>query len=373
MSTTSTTDVRRGATSASAAEADHLCPGRFQAQVGLPEVASEAAESGTRIHQSLAGIEVKLSDEEQQIADACREVEKKLVLQVFGLDAKPTAWSEQRYWCRFKHTIAGKETILEHSGQADKAYRYKTQALVIDYKTGPAEQKESSRNLQLRDLAVLLSGHLLVPTVYTVVVQPLVTMTPEICIYNQGDLQQAKTNMYARIAASRQPDAPRVAGQIQCRYCRATKVCAEYQKWVTGFLPAERSIVGVPIDHWSAEQCAVFCAGRAAAQRWLEDAEEAMKARLKASPDAIPGWCLKDGKNRRLVNNPSELFNRFRATGGNQDQFLKAIKVVVEDFKESLKEVTGLKGKPLDIKVNALLEGIVDVRQDKPSLAKKRE
>lgn len=361
-------DPRRGATSASSAEADSLCPGRFLAQVGLPDVKSEAAESGTRIHAALAGQTVTLTPDELELAKACKEVEEKLVQQVFG-PSKTTVWSEQRYWCKIK---AGDATY-EHSGQADKVYRYGTRALIIDYKTGQGEQKESPKNLQLRDLAVLVQGNLIVPEIFTAIVQPLATMKPELCVYQTGELQQAKTEMFARVIKSRDPKSPRVAGEVQCKYCRATRVCSEYQKWAGSMLPATKPITDVPMASWDAQQCALFCAGRAVAQRWLDDAEAMIKGRLAANPDAIPGWCLKEGKTRSTVVDPTALCQRFLASGGTQDQFLKTVSIALGAFKDQVREAMQLKGNALDQKVKELMQGLVETKRDQPSLAKKKE
>lgn len=363
-------DPRKGCTSASSAEADSLCPGRFLAQKGLPEFKSKEAEAGTRIHAALAtGTREGLSGEESDIADACSEVEKKLVDQYFGPGAKIRSWREQRYWCKVRQG----QNVFDHSGQVDFIGRDIRKALVIDYKTGPADQPESPRNAQLRDLAVLVAGNLVIPEVAVAIVQPLATMTPEICIYTQDDIKRAEQEMFTRVANSRNPEAKRVAGEKQCRYCRATGTCAEYQAWAGARLPAPQSILGVPIASWTPQQCAVFCSGRAIAQKWLDDAESAMKARLKADPDAIPGWCLKEGKTRSTVTDPEELFRRFSTLGGTQSAFLKFIKILKEGLEDQLRVLTKTKGKALSAEVDKILQGIVETKQDQPSLAKRKD
>jgi len=108
---TPATDIRGGWTSASNASADAACPGRHQAQKGLPESSGEWAESGRKIHAALANEPVNattlLSLEEREVFDACRDIEKKLVLQYFGdttMGGPGTGmrvFREQRYWARF--------------------------------------------------------------------------------------------------------------------------------------------------------------------------------------------------------------------------------------------------------------------------------
>lgn len=363
-------DPRMGATSASSAEADSLCPGRFQAQRGLPEIKSEDAASGTRIHEALAGKVIQLSPDEQEIKERCEEIEQKLVAQVFGAEKPKKVFVEQRFWCKIP--VPQGEALL-HSGQADKVHRAINKALVVDYKTGSGDQIESPKNMQLRDLAVLVSGGLVVNEIYTAIVQPMATMNPELCVYNQGDLDIAKAQMFNRVRASRAPNAKRIPGPKQCRWCRATSTCPEHNAWAGSLVPVSKSILDVAISEWTPQQCAVFCAGRAAARRWLDDAEEAIKARLAASSDAVPGWKLKEGKRRRAVNDPTQLFQRFVSAGGKQDDFIKSVKIGIDDLKLQLREATKLKGVALNNKLNELLEGVIEIKQDEPSLAKADE
>jgi hypothetical protein len=78
---------RRGGTSASSAASDLLCAGRHLAQRNLPEVAGEYADEGRIIHAALAdsgdGRLTKLTLEQRETFDRCREIEKKLVSQLF--------------------------------------------------------------------------------------------------------------------------------------------------------------------------------------------------------------------------------------------------------------------------------------------------
>src|ERR1043166_3714949 len=103
----------RGGTSASNAAADAVCPGRHLAQRGLPEPPeTDDARSGRIIHAALAnsndrGFMEKLTYEQRNLFDQCRDIEKRLVGQYFAdmpslPDGKsqPTVFREQRYWVK---------------------------------------------------------------------------------------------------------------------------------------------------------------------------------------------------------------------------------------------------------------------------------
>lgn len=382
-----TTDVRRGHTSASSALADSLCPGRHLMQQGMPDVKSEWAETGSRIHAALAqndrqeinmGARQSLSLQERETFDACREIEKKKVMEFFGPveerspkgangDLRMRVIREQRFWG--KVSING--IMLEHSAQADVVYRCGIRALVIEYKTLLGDVPESSRNLQLRDQAVLVRGNLSpLEEIGTVVIQPFVTHNPEICLYNKEYLDRSEREMWARVAQSNDPNSPRVAGDIQCKFCLARSKCLEYQRWAGSMVPNMLSLLDVPVSDWTPEQRAMFLERSATAQKWLDECKAAMEDGLANDPDFVPGWTLEPGNYRETIADVKVLFERFVALGGTQEQFIKAVGVTKKNLREAVNGLTGARGKALDSAIASLVDGIVEVKQNKPSLKK---
>lgn len=357
-------DVRRGATSASNAQADLLCAGRHLAQRGLPEQPENPdAASGQRIHKALAMAlpEQSLTDEERETYERCRELEGKLSNKFFG-QAVPKMIREERFWVRYGD--------VEHSGQADLVARAGIKALIIDYKTGRGDVPESPTNLQLRDLAILVSHGLIVDQVGTAIIQPWVTMDPTICLYERAELDRAAAEMFQRVMNSNAPDAPRTAGEVQCQYCRAKGICKEYLAWAGAVVPVPKSLVDVPMTQWTIEQRVVAADNLDRAQEWLDLVKAQLKEWLKADPGAVPGWTLKDGATRETINNPQAVFERFTAVGGKLEQYMQTVQIGKTKLKAQLKEVTGLKGGALDKKLDDLIDGLVTTAQNSPSLAK---
>jgi hypothetical protein len=242
---------------------------------------------------------------------------------------------------------------------------------VLDYKTASGEKTASSRNGQLRDLAVLAAGEIAeTQEVAVAIVQPLVTHSPELCLYGPDDLKRAALEVYSRIVKSNDPKSPRVAGATQCAYCLAKLNCREYQEWATRMVPSPRSILDVPVASWTGEQCALFLDNKGVAQKWLDDCHDAMKARLKADPTSVPGWALKPGTVKHPINDPQACFDRFAALGGKLEQFLNIVSIGKGDLKEAVHAVTAAKGVNLDKAIAALTQGIVDDKQDAPSLVR---
>lgn len=373
MSTPKPIDERRGHTSASNALADSLCEGRHQAQAGLPDEPGPYAESGRKVHAALAQNNERPFDmgsltlAERETFDACREIEKKLVLQYFGENHPPMrVFREERYWAKIKHG----ERLLEHSGQPDVVFRAGTKALICEYKTLAGDVPVSPKNLQLRDQAVLVRGNF-VPTdeIAVAVIQPMVTRTPTLCVYSKDDLDTAAKEMIARVKASNTPGAKRTAGEVQCKYCKARKTCIVYQQFAGQITPpAMLSILSVPMASWTREQLGVFCNGLGPAQKFLDEGKEFVKAALERDPNAVDGWTLEPGAVREKIVNPQEVFNRFVTLGGKVEQFMPCVDVRKGALKEALNVVTGAKGKPLEAAVKTLTDGCVEAKQTAPSL-----
>jgi hypothetical protein len=344
------------------------------AQRDMPDIKTEQAETGNRVHAALSAenqavAREALNLEDGELYDRCVAIENRVLQQYFGgeteaMTAKPVR--EKRYWINWlKHK-------LEHSGQPDVVYRKGAKALIIDYKTGRDEVTESPRNMQMRDLAVAVwINSPLLQEIAVAIVQPWVTGEPELCVYKEPDIKRAIDEMLVRVSASNNPSSARVAGELQCKYCRAKSRCAEYQKWASAIVPVgDRSIVDIPTADWTPDQCAIFLNGLGRAEKWLADCKTSMKELLKLKADSIPGWALKPGVRRETITNAQEVFGRFSKLGGSLEQFMGCIAVGKTKLKEQLAAVTKEKGKSLEKSLNALTLDCVEVKESEPMLKK---
>lgn len=358
------TSERQGWTSASNAEADSLCHGRHLAQRDLPEVASDDAEHGRAIHAALAGEDVTLTLEQRDIVDSCRAIEARLVAQFFG-QTKPVIRREQRYWADMG--------IWRHSGQPDAVYAGSGRGLVVDYKSLLSDVSASPRNLQLRDLACLVRKPFLLVEVGTVIIQPLATHSPEICLYQEADLKRSTDEMFQRVIVSNTPSQSRTPGETQCKYCRARNQCLEYQQWAGALLPSLASATKKFMMDWTPAERGLVAEQLPIAEKLLEDIKSFLKDCLNKDPDSVDGYCLKNGATRETVNNPQVVFDRLAQLGGTLEQFMPCVTVAKGKLKEVVAGVTGAKGMALNKAMDALVAGCVETKQNAPSLAKRKE
>ena len=357
-------------TRASDAAADQLCPGRLRAQIGLESPPSEYAEFGRKVHHALATNDPSGLDLEQHsIYESCLKIEAKVLVDYFGEDAAKAIKNVKRE-CSFEMSFDNGK--YKHRGHPDAIYRCGRKALIPDFKSLNSEIPESPSNLQLRSYACLAwDSEPLLSEIAVVLIQPLVTHSPMLCIYSEDEIHKATAEMYERIVASHQPNAPRVPGEKQCQYCLAKTTCLEYQQWAGSKVPVPKSLLEVPVAQWTPEMRRVFCDGEGVARKWLDNCWDEMVKLATADPNAVPGYVLKDGAKPRPITNPQAVFERFEQQGGKLEQFMHAVGLAKGKLAAELSVVTGLKGKKLDDAFDSLVAGCVDdVKQNKPSLVK---
>jgi hypothetical protein len=361
-------------TSASNAEADERCPGRHLAQINIPEPPeSEDAAFGTRIHNELAGGTstadvIPLTTEQESIVASMKYIEAK-VLDIFypGVVGEPDKpMRERRLWIQWGDG-------LMHSGQVDCAHIIGQRGLILEYKSLPGDQVVSPKNLQLRDQAILLSVNVAnLKEIGVVVNQPLVTHSPEICIYQVKDLERARDDMYRRVNQSNNPSSKRFAGEVQCKFCRAKPTCPEHIKFASALtMTGAAASLNAPVETWSPEQRAMFMDRVKIAEQWLEDCKERLRELMLKEPESVPGYYLKEGRNNPTIINPGAIYAAFQKLGGTQEQFIAALDVGKGKLTEAVKAVTKLTGNKLDAAVKGVIGENVTVTKNRPSITKK--
>jgi hypothetical protein len=394
---------RKNLPSASNAEADSLCPGRHQAQLGLPETSSSDSEFGNNVHAYLKDRTVKLTAKEQDMADMVLEIEAK-VLDTWTKGGERTVEKhgrEIRFWGPKK----------QNSGQVDSFWitgdgKF---ALIEDTKSLWGEHAEAPRNMQLRDLAVLLwLNHVSIEEVIVFINQPRVTHNPELCVYSTDELMRSCDEMEARVKASLEPNAPRIAGEKQCKFCRAKLACPEAKAMASGVVSYATSHPAIAPD--SKSNVAFIVSGlntlelvtmleRLPVAKWVFEAlENEAKARLKAGRD-VPGWTLAEGSTLNPIVDAQTVFNRALAVGVPSERFLaNCVKVTKEATEEEVRraskvqeirrlkgadyEITeeeiadcklGLKGKSLESEMRKIYEGCTESKPCEPSLKRVKQ
>ena len=370
------TDPLRGEwSSASNALADRLCRGRYQAQINLPELPRrDESEAGTVIHALWTGTGPgrEPGADESEKAEALREQEARVAKEFFHGGDGLVRIVERRLWHEFPaSTDDPRRGTLKTSGQFDVTLVHpeSRRALICDGKSGWLPVTPNPSNLQLRRLAALLWLQIDSWEIGVCILKPFGKMEPP-CVYTAADLRRSVSEMEEDVRQSHAPNAPRTAGEEQCRYCRAREVCPARLAWLSAALPAVfPPLPMMAARDWTPAQRVLFLERERDARDWLAARKEEIKVLLAEAPEAAPGYGLRPGRTTETITDPQEVWNRFgHNLGGTLDAFMRCIKVGKSALKDEMRALSGHGGKALEADLDTLLAGCVDSTTSAPTI-----
>ena len=363
-------DDRRGMPSASSWRRLELCAGSWQLGEQAKAIGQEAHKSsraaarGSLIHAWLAGIpgedgkEIKLMEPEQRTADFLQERAQEQIARIFG-DARVETLVEKRLWLR----VDGRPAL---SGQFDKVIHSGDTALILDYKSGHSQPDPAEINSQLKVLSVLVALHL--PQVTTVIAQIIsgpygVTESR----YSIAELAHAYNEILDTLRAIHAEDAPFHPSPEACRYCPAALICQAVKDTI---MPVARTqYSALPIEP---ERAAKLLDEVAVIKSHLVEIEKFYFQRLSEDPGfSIPGYALVPGVTRREVTN-------WHAARKRLEEFIDAADLAasetysITDIEKALGRKLKIKAKEAKVKLNEILNGLIEEKQNQPSLKRVR-
>lgn len=199
----------------------------------LDDEDSEEAKIGTLLHQYDANPFLDRSFLSQRnrellrIAEICDE-------KIFARVREQFSISDNQPWV--ESTKGETWTVADTPGHTDRwrSYMEKGVLVVIDKKFGFKEVTPATSNYQLRVYACAgweqLSGDL--KSVVVAITQPRLPYEQRITMahYADSDIAAAREEIVAIREYTREPDAPLIPGEEQCRYCKAKLICPAFQK-----------------------------------------------------------------------------------------------------------------------------------------------
>ncbi len=378
-------DPRKNLPSASGMERIRLCRGSRLLESKLTQYeVNDIAETGTRIHNCLAGIEdyLLLDEQDRWVYDRCLQLEAEVVMQICNNDqnliSSLAITGEQRL---FLLDEQGNEVT---SGQYDKLYLHfgKKFAICNDYKTGYLPVTDPSLNMQARTLAVLIWKEYGIDTVYVSMIQPNCIPQNEICKYEKADLEIAYKEILNLLKTAEDPNAPRTPGLKQCLYCKAKAVCPENQTYMINNLPSvmeagqKKEIIMVSDDELDLREKLLPGARLAqlldmseAIEKTRENLKSEAKLRLKTGR-AVPGYALVPGIKRRYIKNNYGLYKKLQQYA-SPSAILDTMKFTLEKIELTIREATGKKGEGLKTHAKEFIADFVDYNNPDEMLKRK--
>ncbi len=364
-------DERSGLPSASAASRYAACLGSYHLERQVAEVESTAdAATGNRIHAALGMEPVEnLTTDETYIIDRCREQEAELVANTFG-GYETNCFREKRLW-----SLDADGNRL-WSGKPDVIYTAEVDGnqwgLIIDYKSGRGAVEDASQNLQLRCLVALLdeSWGFTFDRITVAIIQPLAGHA-SVSSYQHQDIHDAIVESSELMGEIKKLGQPRTPSESACKYCKGKPYCSEARELaVTG--PLANAPEGITPDAIAAtltsSHLAQFLDRAAQAEAVIEACKSEARRRLSEG-ETIEGWTLKDGSVRESITNSEQVASRFLELG-TYEQLSSAITINKTKLKDAVKLATQTKGRELESKLAALLDGCTESKTGQPILTR---
>lgn len=363
-------DERLGLPSASSASRYAACLGSWQLEKQIAEgVATHDATIGNRIHSALAMEPVdNLTSDETWTIDRCREQELELVKATFPeATEEPNVWREKRLW-----SIDDRGVKL-WSGKPDVIYVVGSAGLIIDYKSGRGAVENAAENLQLRCLVALLDENFgfTFDRITVAILQPLAG-PPSVAVYESADIRNAIAESADLMEQIQKIGHPRTPSESACKYCKGKPFCTEARELAVAG-PLTNAPENITPDAIAAtltnQTLAAFLDRAAQAEAVIEACRTEARRRL-AEGEAVDGWTLKEGAVRETIKDTETVYLRFIESGGTYEDIMPAITINKTKLKDALKVATETKGKELDAKLTALLDGCIESKASQPTLTR---
>ena len=287
--------------SASGAHRWMACPGSVKAEEGLPDQSSSFAQEGTMAHDVVERA-LRLDFNCDTICDR-PEIAEPAQIYVDYVRALP---GKHRF---VEMRVSFDEWVPGGFGTADSiVIDEATSTLHIsDLKFGIGVRVDAEQNPQALLYALgAYSGFSFLHEIERIkiaIVQPRLDHISEWEISTEDLL---KWGEIARVAAEEtaKPNAKRIPGEKQCRFCKAKATCPALYRLAEQTLLADFEAHDDPVapNKLTDEQLSTALAARPVIEAWLNAVEALVKQRLSTG-GTFPGWKLVEGRaNRAWIN-----------------------------------------------------------------------
>ncbi|MFA5130651.1 MAG: DUF2800 domain-containing protein [Patescibacteria group bacterium] len=329
------------------------CPGSLKAEEGLPDIKSDAADSGTKIHNALRLLFQDMKPDEAEKVCQLNDRELSVAKWFFNVAKKEIEkhGGAARLYPEFKFP----DESDGFTGTADLVVRCNDSAvLLFDWKTGYGKQLTADKNLQLRTYAVLTAETFGCISVlaYLFSVGNAVEDSAFSCSeYGPDEIAESKKELYAIKTKCLQPDAPRITGKEQCQWCKASgnpERCPEsmeFKKQISNALA-----IRTPLTPSMRKQCADIYDQIKAFEKAAKNFKQLVKDELHNDPNSLPGLRLEPAESVRKITNPEKVFEIGVSNGWfSQTDFVskvitvkigELVKLVKANLKVTQKEAT---------------------------------
>ena len=348
------TDERKGAPSASKFGALALCPGREKMEKGLPDQRSSDAQRGDVLHDAMYGKDVELSPDDVDLVRRMHEEEETILITVFGDD-----WADGTYGTREERMWSSNKT---YSGKPDMLAVKDGTALIIDYKTGRIPVTPAKDNWQLRGMAVLADQKYTIDECFVAIIQPYCGSF-SLYRYDRKGLSKARRQVNQLLRRVNSDTIKLVAGEKQCKYCRAKTICPALREQSSAISIADTGTL-------TSAQMGDVLDKAGLVEMMIKSVRARAKEVLMDAPVAINGWKLVDGTPRRKLTSTNGVYTAMTNDGLSFDAIMGAANFSVTKIERALRESKGLTAQQARDYAAEMLKDLIETSDPDPKLEK---
>lgn len=247
---------------------------------------------GTKIHAILSDEEEEdredESDEIEMAVGICKNKEDMLLVSI-GFEDYETVTEERLWLCDER----GRKLA---SGQPDHVHISGDKFSIFDWKTGRKDVPSPAKNAQLISYAVMVAEKHGLQEGFLGII-PAWRQTPPLAEITNVELAQWRTAILSAIAETLEPN-PRAKAGPWCDYCPCRPFCPEALAIVR--LISEINVHTFMLRSQPAEILETFKLAKHA-QSTIKDLLDALKERLSAHADAVPGLTVGKGGEMKTI------------------------------------------------------------------------
>lgn len=353
------------------------CPGSARMEKGLPDAKTVESIQGDRLHRYKANSDWErklLPQPEQDLLRIADRLERQ-IFETINLEAE---YEDRR-------EIELHDDLI--SGHPDLLRIYKIQvpplwtSVIIDYKFGWSAVPAADVNLQMRVYAVLAPT----PTTYVAIAQPRLPFADRITIakYTEETKAAARSQIEDILRRTAEGAAELVAGEEQCRYCKARMICPALRDAVTKQLVVFEDvtqqdlskrkmldIVEARLAQASDKQLASLYAACALARLVTEPLGEEIRRRIEKG--GMEGYVLGKETEVREITNVRKAISQLVLTRLlTREQVLDRCEMSITGVEEEYRKTTGVSAKEAKENINAALEEVIEMAPRRPRILRK--
>jgi len=306
------------------------CPYSRTAEQGLPEETSPDAEEGTFLHECVALNRLDdLTTEQSSAVQSCIDFRESIKSSSEVIEAHS----------EFKLRAVGSDFEELYTGTADEVVVTETGISIIDWKFGRVKVEEGANNIQLAAYALAAMQMFGKDSCAVYVYQPRINASSS---YTFTEAIALLKYIEAVITRCKHPNAPRISGVKQCKYCKARHTCPELIRESNAIVAVQKSIYEITDPN-------VLC-DLYRKSKIVSSALKSVDKRVRDFMSENNGECgelfFKTKKGNREVTSIPDAFSIMKEYGISQDEFLSCCSTSVSNLLELFSKKQKANGSP---------------------------